>query len=733
MTNSPPSQHQVKPSLVQRVTNLGIRLTEPAAVVPASDHHQVRLLAFLLAIFIPLIAAAFGLTLLDTRRVGQHETALNLLLILISLLLLCAAYGLSRTEYYGLAAMLTVGTVTGAVLANAWIEANPSTLYFLAVGILLSSLFLSWRSTLFWFMAIVIGMLLLSLSVPAITQEVIVDRLYFVFTISAIAMLYTTIHQRNLSLIEERSRELAAGEQVLRQARDQLELRVQERTAELEDTNIRLQAEVAARQQAEIDLRKSEEKYRRLVNEANDGFFVVDLSGTLTFANVALARIHGYESPEDLIGHKIMEFIAPAMVDEVGEKFRASLQSELPPEVVEAEIIRRDGTSALLEIRPVNILEDGRVVGSQGIVRDITERSQAEATLHQVNDRLKASVAELEQRNREAMLLAESGDLLQACTTTEEANRAIGHTLPLLFPDTSGVLFIYSPSRDYLESVLAWGELPAELKQRMFEPDECWALRRGRPHRTEGLCTALPCQVMPKPDFLLCVPLAAQGETLGVLHLRVDKSLGSTHESALLNEQLAVTCAEQIALALANLRLREALRHQSIRDPLTGLFNRRAMEEVLARDIRRAERNQLPVGVIMLDLDHFKRFNDTFSHEAGDVLLRELGAFLAEHIRGGDAACRFGGEEFVLILPETTLEDTCSRAEEIREGIRGLTVAYHGQALGAITASLGVAAFPDHGTTTEALLRAADMAMYDAKTKGRNKVVAAKHRHNGDR
>ena len=377
---------------MQRLKLIYLRLIEPAEVVPASDRHRMRLLTILLGVFIPLSAIAFGLTLLDAQSNTQHVTTQNLLLILIALILLSAAYGLSRTRFYSLAAMVTVGAVTGAVLASAWIEADSSSLYFLAVGILLSSLFMSWRSTLFWFMAIVIGMLLLSLSVPVISYDVILSRLFFIFTISAVALLYSAIQQRNLKMIEERSQEVAASEQVLRQARDELEVRIQERTADLEDANERLQTEVAARQQAEIDLRESEEKYRRLVNEANDGFFVVDMSGTLTFANAALAKIHGYERPEELIGHSIMEFIAPTLAEQFGENFRVSLQANTPPAAVETEIIRRDGTNAIIEIRPVNIVEGGSVVGSQGIVRDVTERNRAEATLYQVNEKLRRMI-----------------------------------------------------------------------------------------------------------------------------------------------------------------------------------------------------------------------------------------------------------------------------------------------------------------------------------------------------
>lgn len=341
--------------------------------------------------------------------------------------------------------------------------------------------------------------------------------------------------------------------------------------------------------------------------------------------------------------------------------------------------------------------------------------------------RLQTSVAILEQRSRDTALLAELGDLLQACTTTEDASRAIGHTAPQLFPDTSGALFTYNPSHDDLETVLTWGHLSTRLNQRTFEPDKCWALRRGRLHRTEGLCTAPPCQGLPKPEHILCVPMVAHGETLGVLHLRVDKSSKTSPEAAMLNEQLAITSTEHISLALANLNLREKLRNQAIRDPLTGLFNRRYIEETMERERQRAVRSQVPLGVIMMDLDHFKNFNDMFGHDAGDAVLRELGVFLQKHIRGSDIACRYGGEEFVLILPETPLDAVQERAETLRTKIKQLSVHHRRQSLGSLSLSFGVALFPEHGTTADALLHTADQALYQAKQAGRDQVVIAKN------
>jgi diguanylate cyclase (GGDEF)-like protein len=158
---------------------------------------------------------------------------------------------------------------------------------------------------------------------------------------------------------------------------------------------------------------------------------------------------------------------------------------------------------------------------------------------------------------------------------------------------------------------------------------------------------------------------------------------------------------------------------------LTGLFNRRYMEESVDRELRRAQRRGMPLGVIMIDIDHFKRFNDTFGHAAGDTLLREMGGLLQQHTRGEDIACRYGGEEFTLVLLEASAEDTEQRAALLREEAGRLRVEYGHQPLGNITISVGVAVFPDHGGTVETLLKSADAALYRAKAGGRDRVMVA--------
>ncbi|HUR33184.1 MAG TPA: GGDEF domain-containing protein [Vicinamibacterales bacterium] len=224
--------------------------------------------------------------------------------------------------------------------------------------------------------------------------------------------------------------------------------------------------------------------------------------------------------------------------------------------------------------------------------------------------------------------------------------------------------------------------------------------------------------------------MMAQGDNVGVLQFNfstIDAAEqcddgGTVHST---RAWLATALAEHAALALANLRLREALRSQSIVDSLTGLFNRRYLENVLERECRRAVRSKRPLSVLMLDVDHFKQFNDTWGHEGGDAVLRELSTLMLSHFRGDDIACRYGGEEFVIVLSEATLEGAFVRAEELRREVHRLVAQHRRQPLGSITVSIGLAALPEHGVTPDALVAAADRALYEAKSAGRDRTVSA--------
>ena len=367
-----------------------------------------------------------------------------------------------------------------------------------------------------------------------------------------------------------------------------------------------------------------------------------------------------------------------------------------------------------------------------GLAALVSERWEAETELKKSNQKLELSRDELEEHNRRMFLLNQMGELLQSCSTVEEAYTIIGPLGQQLFSEETGALYIINNSRNMVEAAAAWGPLPVE--QDTFALEDCWALRLGRTHiyKSDNDIVNLICPHLKNrlPVFSLCLPLTAQGDTMGILHLR-SQSRGPAQaggEQLYLTEakqQLAMTMADSVVLALANLKLRISLRDQAIREPLTGLFNRRYLEETLEREFNRALRMKRSVGVIMLDLDHFKRFNDTFGHEAGDVLLRKLGNFLKQHLRGGDIACRYGGEEFALILPEVSPGNLLRRAEQLREGIKHLSVPYQGTELETLTMSLGIAMFPTHGATGQRVLNAADAALYEAKSSGRDRVVVA--------
>ncbi|MCB5183943.1 GGDEF domain-containing protein [Methylobacillus gramineus] len=346
--------------------------------------------------------------------------------------------------------------------------------------------------------------------------------------------------------------------------------------------------------------------------------------------------------------------------------------------------------------------------------REITQRRTIEAGLIESQAQNEVTVYNLS-------LMGELGSLLQACSSIEESLDVIRQFSIRLLNVDAGVIYLFRESRNQIEEKTSWGN-PAK-SDLVFQPDDCWALRRGEPHLSGGLHNSLRCRHQHhEPAVIsLCIPIVAQGNVLGILHLENHHG----NEMTEVQRRLAINLASQIALAMASMRLRETLRNLSVRDPLTGLFNRRYMEESLQRELVTAQRKNRPLGIVILDIDHFKTFNDTFGHDAGDFLLREVGALLTAHSRASDIACRFGGEEFVLIYPETAPEVVEQRTEQIRQAIFALQLQHFGRALGQVSASFGLAFFPQHGSSGDELLRLADKALYRAKAEGRNRLEVA--------
>ena len=347
--------------------------------------------------------------------------------------------------------------------------------------------------------------------------------------------------------------------------------------------------------------------------------------------------------------------------------------------------------------------------------------SERTAELAEASRNLETSLQTLADTHQETLLLGELIDLLQACRTEEESEEMLRRFGRTLFPSETGAVYIYRSSRNLLELAASWGEEQAMAST--FSSEDCWALRRGRQHVTEHgdrtpCCPHLQAQA---PGKAVCIPMMAQGEATGVLVLVAEQSQRLPE----VTQKLAAGAAEQIALALANLQLREKLRDQAIRDPLTGIFNRRYFEETVVRELHRADRQGTCASMIMLDVDHFKRFNDTYGHDAGDAVLKKIGVVLQNKIRVEDIPCRYGGEEFAVLFPDMGLEEVIKCAEQLRTVVRDLNIHHRGQTLSTVTISCGVAVHPDHGQTFRELMEAADRALYRAKDEGRDRVIVA--------
>jgi diguanylate cyclase (GGDEF)-like protein len=390
------------------------------------------------------------------------------------------------------------------------------------------------------------------------------------------------------------------------------------------------------------------------------------------------------------------------------------------PITQEIEIIPKDEGRITLEVSNRLIFEEGKPVGIQGIARDISERKKTEEALQNANKNLESWVQELEVRTREMTLLSEMGDILRACLTKEEVYEVIVRISREIFPVQGGALYVIGPVRNIVESVAEWGD--TSKAKLTFTPDECWALRRGRLHWVEDSSTGLPCKHLHSPPKgYLCIPMMAQSEAVGILHL-IEPEDTQMPEA---KQRLAVAMAEHVAMALSNLKLNETLRNQSIRDQMTGLFNRSFMEESLELELRRAVRDDGSLGVIMLAVDDFETISENYGLEIGDSILRRFGLMLQSNIRKGDIACRYSGHTFVVILPQTGLSVSRKRAETICDLARTIDIQYQGEGVGHATVSVGLAVFPDQGQTSDNLLRSAEAAVKRAKSSGGNCVTIA--------
>jgi diguanylate cyclase (GGDEF)-like protein/PAS domain S-box-containing protein len=490
-------------------------------------------------------------------------------------------------------------------------------------------------------------------------------------------------------------------------------------------------SEVSERHRLALDLNEQTTYLDSLIQNSPLAIVVLDRKGGVELTNSAFEKLFQYDRHE----LAAVDLSNLRTADNVNQDL-----GQLIPQIFAGNAVhttvrqrRKDGQVLDLALHGVPLLLNGETRGAYLIYEDVSEQIRAIEAQKRHAESLDRLVKELELRTQQMTALNEMGALLECSGTVKEACTVVGDSLRKLFPEApSGALYIFKSSRNLVEAVLRWGTI-GSASEPTFPPDDCWSLRRGQPHWSEHPGTGVSCQHLMKSSSTecLCVPMVAQGNTIGILHLefrseapdpRQDSGTEIVRES---HQRLAISVASQIALSLASLQLRETLREQSIRDPLTRLFNRRFLEESLERELQLASRKKQALAVLFLDLDHFKRFNDTFGHHAGDMVLQSLADLFRNFFRSTDLCCRYGGEEFAIILPESSSQDAVLRADALRAEVKNLRLKYKKESLGSLTISAGVAAFPEHGSTAEELLKIADQCLYESKSRGRDVVTVA--------
>lgn len=324
----------------------------------------------------------------------------------------------------------------------------------------------------------------------------------------------------------------------------------------------------------------------------------------------------------------------------------------------------------------------------------------------------------MSQYTKQIELYARMSETFQRCLNENELKTAFSYYITNIFPDSSGSLFFADNSNNWLQEVLAWGSEIKKIKELRFE--DCLALRTMKIHPSNE---AEPCKHVSKNEgHYVCAPLIANLTVLGLIHLQ------TTHQQPLSESDLNLLerISNDTAVSLNNFQLQLSLKSQAIHDFLTGLFNRLYLNEFLNHEVIRAQRGKTEIAVIMMDIDHFKNFNDTYGHELGDQILIKLASLFKENVRGSDIACRYGGEEFIIVLAGSSLETALERAKLIQAETRKLSVNANDKMITGITLSFGIALFPKHGTTVDQLINAADKALYQAKSEGRDRICIAK-------
>ncbi len=484
--------------------------------------------------------------------------------------------------------------------------------------------------------------------------------------------------------------------------------------------------DISDRKQAEELIRKTNEQLDRIMSSVPDALWsgVINPEGIYSFQYVSpvIKYITGIPA-ENFLSNPFLwdSIIHPDDLEHV-KQVRFSLANGLLNATDnEIRIALPDGSYRWVRDSIQAYPAPNGLIRLDGVLSDISDRKQVEQTLQETNQELTNTINILEQRNHEITLLNELNNLLQSSLSVRDAFSVISTYAVRLFPKYSGSLSIYDPAQDHLENAVTWGE--DSLGETSYPSEHCWGLRRGRLHLSEPYNQGgLRCRHLDTSDQnAICIPLNAQGEGIGLLTLQCPA--GGMNDR---HQQVAESLAGQLALALSNLRLRETLRMQAIRDPLTGLYNRHYLEEMLDNEIKFASQEKRPLTLLILDIDNFKMYNERLGRSQGDEILRSIAHFLQSSTNTNDFVCRFGGDEFIVLIRSAIGEEVLLKhIDSLRITFSQLDIHHTAAGFPPLTLSIGLAYFPQHGTNSQEIFQSLDLALRQARYEGGNRLVTA--------
>lgn len=486
--------------------------------------------------------------------------------------------------------------------------------------------------------------------------------------------------------------------------------------------NDSIKTEIGENLSVNISLLEDDTDFQIVAEDAPVMLWLTNSEGKVVFTNSKWKKFVNATTDGNLSGSVWLLALHPDDREYCLHIFNDAFLSHQPFEM-EYRLRRFDGQYRyILDTGEPYINKEGKFSGFIGSSTDITERKNYE-------NQLRLSQMELTQHNREMALINELNSYLQVCRSLKETHAIVHYYAKRIFTDQTGALYLFDDNRNMVEAVATWGDKKF-FSSMSISPDDCWALRQGKLHVVEEPTNAIRCNHIAEHSAqgYVCAPVIAQGEMIGFLCVTLgdnsdDKHLAWTSVES--RTRLISLAADNLAMALVSLKLREALRNRSVHDPMTQLFNRRYLDETLIRELANHKRSNKPLGVIMIDIDHFKNYNDTYGHDAGDYVLTEIAEIMRSKLREGDIPCRYGGEELIMIMLDTSKEIATKRAEIVRIAIEQHQFFHKGKNLANVTASLGVAVYPEDGNNVTVLLKAADTALYSAKESGRNRVVVS--------